>query len=494
MKRSVDYRRKYVLIIGSFMMLLFVSFLVLRYKYMDHFLPGKRYQFSPSEHPVSNRDTWKTIFMQNQKIGYAHSQFIAIGNGYQVFESIFMRINVMGMLQDIYMNTSGVLKSDFTLGGFDFELRSGQLKFTSTGSVDGNELNLTTQILNDTRKQRIPLSDKLFLAAGIMDAVRAANLSAGNKMIFHIFDPSSMQELPFQVQNIGHEEMMTMGKKIKATKVSLKYKDMIQLSWLDEHGEVIKESSFLGIHTEKTTKEDALKGIASNIDDLAVSFSIPSNLTITSPEKVGCLTLDIKGIDFKDLHLSDDRQQYNGTQLTVCKETLEGLPDKFNMDDVNAKDTQPEALIQSDHPKIVEMVNQIVDQHDLPVKKIEKLITWIQNTIRRQPVLSLPNALTTLEYKMGDCNEHAVLLAAFARASGIPARVNAGLVYLNGRFYYHAWNSVFLGRWITADAIFNQIPADATHIRLVSNASDFQIDLLSIIGKLSINVVDIKML
>ena len=60
--------------------------------------------------------------------------------------------------------------------------------------------------------------------------------------------------------------------------------------------------------------------------------------------------------------------------------------------------------------------------------------------IQKRPVLSVPNALETLRNRVGDCNEHAVLLAALARAAGIPAQVEAGLVYQKGRFYYHAWN------------------------------------------------------
>ena len=90
---------------------------------------------------------------------------------------------------------------------------------------------------------------------------------------------------------------------------------------------------------------------------------------------------------------------------------------------------------------------------------------------------------------MGDCNEHAVLLAALARAAGIPARVEAGLVYMDGRFYYHAWNSLYLGEWITADALMNQLPADITHIRLVRGASSEQAEILGAVGKISIQIL-----
>jgi len=50
---------------------------------------------------------------------------------------------------------------------------------------------------------------------------------------------------------------------------------------------------------------------------------------------------------------------------------------------------------------------------------------------------------------------------------------------LRGRFYYHAWNALFLGKWITADAVMGKMPADVTHIRLVRGEADRQIDLMA---------------
>ncbi len=92
---------------------------------------------------------------------------------------------------------------------------------------------------------------------------------------------------------------------------------------------------------------------------------------------------------------------------------------------------------------------------------------------------------------MGDCNEHAVLFAALARAAGVPTQIEAGLVYLNDRFYYHAWNSVFLDRWVTVDALMNQFPADVTHIRFTRGGPEKQLDLMGVIGNINLEILDI---
>ena len=150
----------------------------------------------------------------------------------------------------------------------------------------------------------------------------------------------------------------------------------------------------------------------------------------------------------------------------------------------------PAALIQSDHPQILKQLWQIISEKDTPLIRIQKISGWIFQNIEKRPVLSVPNALETLENRMGDCNEHAVLFATFARAAGIPAQIEVGLVHLRGRFYYHAWNSVFLGKWITVDALMNQIPADITHISLSRGNPENQFQILGVIGNIGISILE----
>jgi hypothetical protein len=70
--------------------------------------------------------------------------------------------------------------------------------------------------------------------------------------------------------------------------------------------------------------------------------------------------------------------------------------------------------------------------------------------------------------------------------------VEAGLVYHEGRFLYHAWNRVYIDRWITVDALFDQIPADVSHVRFAQGTTQEQLDILSLLGNLRIKVVELK--
>jgi transglutaminase-like putative cysteine protease len=95
-----------------------------------------------------------------------------------------------------------------------------------------------------------------------------------------------------------------------------------------------------------------------------------------------------------------------------------------------------------------------------------------------------------LETRKGDCNEHGTLFTALARAAGIPTKLVLGLVFLDGKFYYHAWNEAFVGKWIAIDPTFGQFPADASHIKFVEGNLNKSAEILRLVGKIELDVVE----
>jgi transglutaminase-like putative cysteine protease len=121
-----------------------------------------------------------------------------------------------------------------------------------------------------------------------------------------------------------------------------------------------------------------------------------------------------------------------------------------------------------------------------------RLASWVFENVEKRPTLSIPSALEVLRRRAGDCNEHTILFAGLARAVGLPAKVDAGLVYARGNFYYHAWPEVYVGRWIAIDPTLNQFPADATHIRLVEGGLERQSELVRLMGKISLEILSFQ--
>ena len=131
-------------------------------------------------------------------------------------------------------------------------------------------------------------------------------------------------------------------------------------------------------------------------------------------------------------------------------------------------------------------------------KKAQRLRRAVHELIAEKSFgVAKASASEVIETKEGDCTEHAVLLAAMARAEGLPSRGVSGLMYGNGQFGYHMWTQVYVGgAWRDVDAVLPGRDFDATHIRLSTSAlgdDDSLLDLAafaSVFGNLKIEVVE----
>jgi transglutaminase-like putative cysteine protease len=148
--------------------------------------------------------------------------------------------------------------------------------------------------------------------------------------------------------------------------------------------------------------------------------------------------------------------------------------------------------IESDEKEIIEKARAISAGEKNPLRVTKRLSTWVFQHLEKRPVVSVPSALEVLKTGVGDCNEHATLLTALLRASGIPARLSIGLVYTRGKFFYHAWTEAYVGQWVSMDATLDQMPVDATHIKLVEGNLDRQVEIAGLIGKLKLKVLDYR--
>jgi len=134
---------------------------------------------------------------------------------------------------------------------------------------------------------------------------------------------------------------------------------------------------------------------------------------------------------------------------------------------------RPGALIDSDHPKIVEYARRVAGEGP-PREKALRLYYAVRDGLRYDPY-NTPmkreayRASTTLATGHGYCVNKAGLMAALCRASGIPARVGYAdvrnhmttkrLSELMGCdvFYYHGYTEVWLDScWVKATPAFNK--------------------------------------
>ena len=148
-----------------------------------------------------------------------------------------------------------------------------------------------------------------------------------------------------------------------------------------------------------------------------------------------------------------------------------------------------EPLLEVRSPKIVLLARALRGSDTDPRVVAERINRWVYDSLKKTYSIGVPSAVATLEARQGDCNEHTQLAVALLRAAGIPARVAAGLAYVDGKFYYHAWPEIWLERWVAIDPTFGQFPADAAHLRLTVGGLGRQAELLRLMGPLKIDVL-----
>ena len=94
-------------------------------------------------------------------------------------------------------------------------------------------------------------------------------------------------------------------------------------------------------------------------------------------------------------------------------------------------DLRPNSFIQSDDPLIVADAKKAAGDETDPWRVAVALERYVNREVTKKDFTqAFATAAEVAKSREGDCTEHAVFLAALARARGIPARVAIGLVYM----------------------------------------------------------------
>jgi transglutaminase-like putative cysteine protease len=256
------------------------------------------------------------------------------------------------------------------------------------------------------------------------------------------------------------------------------------------------------IEDEESAKEYARNGKPSK--DVILDFSrIQVNRPIDGQAGLHALTLEMSGIDpglIPDDHRQTvrDRDGRTGEAPFVVHIETEEIPPRNGGKDDRHESVEAflasTPLIQSTHREIVEQARKIVAPDDSDLQKVRKLLAWTAEEIENKIQDSF-SALSVLRSREGECQSHAYLFTAMARAVGIPTRIVTGLTYSEDMgFLHHAWAESYLdGGWVAVDPTLNQIPADPTHVKLLVGDPSEQVGtILRVAGKLKIRVMDFQ--
>jgi hypothetical protein len=291
---------------------------------------------------------------------------------------------------------------------------------------------------------------------------------------------------------------------VPAFRLDMQFAGLRTTSWITDTGEVVREESALGMLVVKEEPDVAQRMAVSQrarTDLIQAAAIVPdAAFRIDDPRSVRHIVLRLTGaaLPLEDLNGAGQTGSVpaGGAQTIEIRDTRESTPGP--PDPAASAYLSPEPLLESDAPEIIAEARLAIRGALGPRDRAERLVRHVNALLEKKPTVSIPSAREVLRTKIGDCNEHTALYVAMARAVGIPTRIAVGLVYLNGAFFYHAWPEVYLPRgggaeWMPVDPTLNQFPADATHLRVARGGLDKQTQVLPLIGRLKIQIVDMTL-
>ncbi len=441
---------------------------------------------------TSGHEVWLANYIADQRVGYSVYRMDKTRDGFRFESSVRMTLAMAGKTQRVTSSSEANTGPDLALRDFEFNFGSQERSFKVTGLVTGNEL----RIVPAGGSQRIvKIERQVFPVAALGRLVHVRKLSADSVYRVPVFDAAVLDVVPAEVRVMGREKKTVAGREYDCTKVVTKMARLEVTSWVDDDGMVVIETSPPNMRSERVDPKTILADESGEARvDVLTMFRVPADTNIVEPGSVSRLKVAVTGIDPKEYDLIGPGQKLVSESPLVVEVSTVAAPDSPVSLPVSGQPEflKPSVSMSCDDGAIRAKAAEVVGQEADGVAAARKLVSWVFTVVEKQATASFPTALDVLKTMKGDCNEHAVLLGALARAAGIPARIAVGLVYMDGAFYYHAWNEVWLGRWVPVDATFGEFPASAVRLRLAEGELSKQAEILGVVGNVGIKVLEFE--
>jgi hypothetical protein len=450
--------------------------------------PGPTAPQASSSHP---RETWEVYYIQGQRVGYAHQTERDRNVGSQAVVEVVMESSLLVGRFGESSQASTILNAVETTQGrlvsFDSQMMLGSNPIEASGRVESGKLILTAAgDKSPTRSIDWPDDAGGFFAAEL--DLRRHPMQPGERRTLRYLQP--------MVNRLGEERLTARDYEptelLSGTQELLRIESVLLIEgqsplegvrWTDRAGETLKtELAALQQVAYRATKEQAMEGDATEVFDLGRASLVKLSKPLENARSTRLVRYAVelsKGDPTKTFAVGPTQQVKstgsNTAEVTVLsidprEPSCEGSLGTAS-DDVSG----PNSLIQSDDPRIVAMAREAAGDRSTPAEVALALEEWVFRKMRTNSnyKTAFATAAEVAQSLEGDCTEHSVLLAALARASGIPARVAMGLVYSpsDQAFAYHMWTEVLLDRcWVPLDATLGEGRVSADHLKLADSA------------------------
>jgi len=457
----------------------------------------------PAKPPLNEQ--WFGIYVDKDLVGFYNQKFTETKEGYQIEASGNVRMKVMGFSKEATTREIYLVSHNLALRSFEVEHNlNGTLSRISGRKYDSN-LRIKVESNGKTSEKNInKLSGEVYPGPVLNIYPLFRNAAVGKNYKILTFDPEELKVKDVKISVLSHENAPngTPAVKLRNNLYPFVNNDI----WVDYQGNTLWESVRDGLVVTKSEDSKSLGAFVSNVaisrKDLIYDFSlIRTDPPIRELSKLKGLTVEISGWNDSIPLLQEGGQQVEksgeGRIIIRTGTAIVAPPDKpaYKPATVNNIYLQPSEKIESNDQKIIEKAKEIAGTLTAQEEISKALTSWTSDWLK-DSVDDGGSALSSLKSRYGNCQTHARLYTALARAANIPTRFVSGLVAMEGKgFLYHSWAESWLGgQWVAIDPTYNQFPADPTHFKLFEGSSQEEVALIiTIIGKIRINVLETKL-
>lgn len=340
------------------------------------------------------------------------------------------------------------------------------------GHTEGDQLIVEISGAGRTERVSNPWSPEYCGFLGVQQSLWQSPMQPGQSRTLTCLDPTTGQPATTRLDAQDYESVRLLHGSRKLlridTRTTLAGQTLAGAVWTDPSGEILKTwTDLLDIESYRCEAAEAQSASARAAVSVATldmirNIAIPVARRLERPLEARRVRYRVRleGHDPAEVFPSEGSQRVRRidahlAEITVVARRLGEASSAGPAEPPPARaDARPSHFVQSDDPRILAAAEQAAGGQTDPAQVALRLERFVFEAIGQKDYRqAFDSAAEALASGRGDCTEHAVLLAALARARGIPARAALGLVYVDGKFLYHMWTEVYVsGRWFGLDA------------------------------------------
>ena len=446
--------------------------------------------------PLSER--WFGIYVNSERVGFYRQRIDKLEDGYRMEGDGSVRMKVMSFSKEAAMRETYLVSKSLALRSFDVEQTINGSSSHVSGKVSGSAINIKSEANGKSTDKILKFKGDVYPGPALNFYPLLRGFAPGSSYKIQAFDPEELKIKDILITVMGEE---TTSDGISALKLRNNLYPFVNNDiWVDNLGNTLEESVREGLVTTKAEQPKALGTFISDWalakKDLIYDFSLVRvRPPIKDPKKLKGLAVEVSNWNDALPLLQGGGQQVEkrgegrvtfktGSLVQISSENKEQKPSDSQL--------KPADKIESDAPEIMAQAAQLAVGAKSQIEMAKVLASWTADWLR-DTIDDGGSAVESFKSKSGNCQTHARLYTALARAGGIPTRFVSGLVHLEDKgFLYHSWAESFIDdRWVSVDPTYNQLPADPTHFKLLEgHLQEDMAPIIAIIGRIKITVLE----